>query len=177
MILLRPVCPETTETDDFGRWNNSARNSHKAAFAFPSTGGAVRAIFNAPPITPASAVREARGCTRHVMRVPFREEERKAWSSESESGILFRFRLFRRVLDFGFLVMSRRHSEEFPDLGGIERLFFQKGVGQFIQLIAMFGQDPGCGGLASITMRLTSRSISRAVSSLKDSFRVMSRPR
>ena len=68
-ILFFAVIPETTETADFGQRKSEAKNSQSAAFALPSTGGAVRATFSAPSKSPMIFEREERGYTRQVIRV------------------------------------------------------------------------------------------------------------
>lgn len=68
-ILFLFVIPDTTLTADFGQRSREAKNSQRAALALPSTGGAVKAIFNEPSKIPAILQRDERGCTRQVMRV------------------------------------------------------------------------------------------------------------
>src|SRR6185503_18858389 len=62
--LSRVFAPCVTETAEGGspRWR--ARKRTRAALAWPSTGGAVRRTTRAPPRSPASSSRDARGDTR-----------------------------------------------------------------------------------------------------------------
>lgn len=48
-FFLRDDNPDFILTADFGTDSFSAMNAHKAALAFPSTGGEVRDIFRASP--------------------------------------------------------------------------------------------------------------------------------
>ena len=61
--LFRLVWPVAIITAERGTRKISEKNSTHAAFAFPSTGGAVSATFNASPNWPTIAFRFARGCT------------------------------------------------------------------------------------------------------------------
>jgi len=63
ITLFRLVCPAAIMTADRGTRKISEKNSTQAAFAFPSTGGAVNAIFNASPNSPTIAFLFARGWT------------------------------------------------------------------------------------------------------------------
>ena len=63
MTLFRLVSPAAIITADRGTRSTSEKNSTQAAFAFPSTGGAVNATFNASPNSPTIAFRFARGWT------------------------------------------------------------------------------------------------------------------
>ncbi len=61
--LRELVSPVATVTARFGSPRCSARNSHNAAFARPSTGGALILTFSAGPSHPAIALRGALGET------------------------------------------------------------------------------------------------------------------
>src|SRR5262249_46480631 len=59
--LFRLLWPEMIVTDDRGISKRPARNSMHASLARPSTGGAVNAIFSAPPSSPTTVFLLARG--------------------------------------------------------------------------------------------------------------------
>src|SRR5687768_7883111 len=65
--LSRAVCPRTTCTREGGTPAASATSAHSAAFAFPSTGGAVTRTTMAPARSPTTSLRRARGCSRMGM--------------------------------------------------------------------------------------------------------------
>src|SRR5215467_9531985 len=71
--LFLLVSPLAMVTEDRGISNNSAKNSITAWLARPSTGGAVRASFNASPITPVMAFLRARGWTLTENDIPFED--------------------------------------------------------------------------------------------------------
>src|SRR5262245_51632250 len=62
--LSRDRSPETIVTQRWGRSRASARKATRAALAAPSTGGAARRIRIAPPRSPSTRLRGARGITR-----------------------------------------------------------------------------------------------------------------
>src|SRR5579884_3895305 len=72
--LLLDWLPLMISTDERGMFSSSAKKRTSASLACPSTGGAVREIFNAAlsptPSTPEIAVRLARGCTRTAKLTP-----------------------------------------------------------------------------------------------------------
>src|SRR5581483_6134743 len=61
--LFRLLSPEMIVTADFGSLRSAAKNSTQAAFARPSTGGAVSATLSASPSSPTIAFLRARGWT------------------------------------------------------------------------------------------------------------------
>ena len=63
ITLFRLVCPAAIMTADRGTRRTSEKNSMHASFAFPSTGGAFKATFNASPNSPRIAFRFERGWT------------------------------------------------------------------------------------------------------------------
>src|SRR5207248_9558845 len=64
MRFVRLRSPDKILTADLGLFKRPARNSHRARFARSSTAGACNRILSAVPMTPASSVLLARGCTR-----------------------------------------------------------------------------------------------------------------
>jgi hypothetical protein len=64
MTLSREVCPRTMLTRRAGTPARRATRRHNAAFAAPSTGGAVRRTSRRPPRSPLISLRRARGITR-----------------------------------------------------------------------------------------------------------------
>src|ERR1700690_915180 len=63
ITLFRLLWPAAIVTEERGTFKSSAKNSMQAWLALPSTGGAVRATFNAPPTSPVTPFFFARGCT------------------------------------------------------------------------------------------------------------------
>src|SRR6185437_7320324 len=72
-FLFLLVSPLVMVTEERGISNNSAKNSITAWLARPSTGGAVRASFNASPITPVIAFLRARGWILMENDIPFED--------------------------------------------------------------------------------------------------------
>src|SRR5437867_5059573 len=68
--LSRPRVPRTTLMDEGGTRSAPASRALIAAFAAPSTGGAVTRTRRAPFCQPTISSREARGCTRSGSRTP-----------------------------------------------------------------------------------------------------------
>ena len=65
--LSREVCPRTMLTRRAGTPARRATRRHNAAFAAPSTGGAVTRISRRPPRSPPISSRRARGITRTLI--------------------------------------------------------------------------------------------------------------
>src|SRR6185312_10435314 len=61
ITFLRLLRPDAMVTEDRGTFKRFARNSTQAALALPSTGGAVKDSFSAPPSSPVMAFFRARG--------------------------------------------------------------------------------------------------------------------
>ena len=61
ITFLRLLSPDAMVTEERGTFKRFARNSTQAAFALPSTGGAVKDSLSAPPSSPVMAFFRARG--------------------------------------------------------------------------------------------------------------------